>query len=256
MVRRIAISFLILIAININSFSWGKTGHRIVGQIAENHLSKKAKKNIDLVLNGESLAMSANFMDWIKAEPAYNHMYPWHYSTIPDGKTYEEIGAPEEGDAIQTINRLVAELKSKKFTDEDEAFALKCLVHLIGDIHQPLHVGNGLDKGGNDISIRFFRIEKNLHSLWDSGMIDHEQLSYSEYASTLDVAPKSKVAQIQNSSLMDWIYESRDLHPQVYDFPESGNLSWRYVYDHKHIMDRRLLEAGIRLAAVLNDIYG
>ena len=256
MVKRIFLSLFLVAALQLNGLTWGKTGHRVVGQIAENHLSKKAKKAIEQILEGESLAMSANFMDWIKAEPSYDHMNPWHYCTIPDDKTYEEAGVPAEGDAIQAINRLIAELKTKQFTDEDEAFALKCLIHLIGDIHQPLHVGNGNDRGGNDISIRFFRMERNLHSLWDSGMIDHEQLSYTEYAIALDKVSDTKVAQLQNSTLMDWIYESRDLRPEVYDYPESGNLSWRYVYDHKHIMDRRLLEAGIRLAGVLNEIYG
>ncbi len=256
MIKRIFLSLALVLTLHLNGLTWGKTGHRVVGQIAENHLSKRAKNTIEEILKGESLAMSANFMDWIKAEPSYDHMNPWHYCTIPDDKTYEEAGVPEESDAIQTINRLIGELKTKKFTDEDEAFALKCLVHLIGDIHQPLHVGNGNDRGGNDISIRFFRMERNLHSLWDSGMIDHEQLSYTEYAIALDKVSDTKVMQLQNSTLMDWIYESRDLRPEIYDYPESGNLSWRYVYDHKHIMDRRLLEAGIRLAGVLNEIYG
>ncbi len=256
MTKRLLLSLILVLIIHCNGLTWGKTGHRIVGQIAENHLSKKARKQIDIILEGESLAISANFMDWIKAEQSYNHMNPWHYCTIPDGSTYEEVGAPEEGDAIQTINRLISELKSKKFTDEDEAFALKCLVHLIGDIHQPLHVGNGEDKGGNDVRLKFFREDRNLHSIWDSGMIDHEQLSYTEYTADIDRLSDARVAQLQSSSLMDWINESKDLRPQVYDYPEDGNLSWRYIYDHKHIVDRRLVEAGIRLAGVLNEIYG
>ena len=125
---------------------WGQKGHRIVGLIAENHLTAKAKKNISKILQGYSLADVSNFMDEIKSDDRYRHMNPWHYCTIPDDKTYEEVGAPEEGDAIQTIQRLILELKSKKFTDEDEAFALKCLVHLIGDVHQPLHVGFGMGR--------------------------------------------------------------------------------------------------------------
>lgn len=256
MLKRLFLSIIILLSIQCNGLTWGKTGHRIVGQIAENHLSKKARKTINSILKGESLAISANFMDWIKAERSYDHMNPWHYCTIPDDKTYEQVGPPPEGDAIQTINRLISELKSKKFTDEDEAFALKCLVHLIGDIHQPLHVGNGQDKGGNDVKLKFFGEERNLHSIWDSGMIDHEQLSFTEYTADIDRLSPAEVSKLQSSTLMDWINESKSLRPQVYDFDESGKLSWRYIYDHKHIVDRRLVEAGVRLAAVLNDIYG
>ena len=124
---------IILLSISTEMFAWGALGHRIIGLIAERHLSKKARKNVELVLGTETLAEVSNYMDFIRSDNAYGHMAPWHYATIPDGQTYEEAGVPKAGDAIQTINRLIDELNSKEFTDRDEAFALKCLVHLVGD---------------------------------------------------------------------------------------------------------------------------
>ena len=111
---------LILTALAFQSFGWGATGHRIVGLIAEYHLTKKAKRNIEKVLGSETLAEVSNYMDFIKSDATYRHMSPWHYATIPDGQTYEEAGTPEEGDVIVTIQRLMNELESKNFTDEEK----------------------------------------------------------------------------------------------------------------------------------------
>ena len=149
-----AILFFFSIVIYSNSFGWGQTGHRVTGQIAHNHLSKKILKQIDEILGGKSLAMVSNFMDEIKSESLYDSLGPWHYCTIPDGTIYE--GAPKEGDIIQAINKYVELLKSGNLSKEEEAFSLKCLIHLVGDIHQPMHVGNGNDRGGNDVKVTYF----------------------------------------------------------------------------------------------------
>lgn len=255
---RIFLSLLItlIIALPFESLGWGKTGHRVVGQIAYNHLSKKAKKNLQKILGDEHLGMVGNYMDFIRAESKYDHMSKWHYCSIPDGKTYEEAGTPEEGDAIVAITRLLEELKTKKFTEEDEKFALKCLVHLIADIHQPLHVGNGEDAGGNRVKVTYMWESSNLHRVWDSGMIDQQQLSYTEYTNWVDVAKESDVQKWQSAGLMDWIYESMSYRDETYIIPEDNKLSYRYTFDNIALVNQRLLQAGIRLAGVLNDIYG
>ena len=195
-------------------------------------------------------------MDFIKSDNTKRHMSPWHYMTIPNGNTYEEVGTPENGDVYVTINRLRKELVSKNFTDEDEAFALKCLIHLIGDMHQPLHVGNGEDKGGNDIDVEYFWSKSNLHRVWDSGMIDGQKYSYTEYAEWIDHASDKQIIKWQSSSVLDWAMESMSHRDQVYDLLESGKINYRYDYDNIELVNERLLQAGIRLAGVLNKIYG
>lgn len=239
------------------SFGWGLTGHRIVGLIAERHLTKKAKRNIEKVLGAETLAEVSNYMDFIKSDATYRHMSPWHYATIPDGKTYDEAGTPEEGDVIVIIQQLMGELSSKEFTDYDEAFALKCLVHLIGDIHQPLHVGNGEDRGGNDVKLDYFWKSSNLHRVWDSGMIDGQKYSYTEYAEWIDHPTNEQLEAWSSLNVLDWAKESKRFRDQCYNtVPENKKLSYRYDYENMELLNQRLLQAGIRLANVLNTIYG
>ncbi|WP_462253868.1 S1/P1 nuclease [Ekhidna sp.] len=248
---------IVLMAFAVQSFGWGATGHRIVGLIAEYHLTKKAKRNIEKVLGRETLAEVSNYMDFIKSDATYRHMSPWHYATIPDGQTYEEAGTPEEGDVIVTIQRLMKELEIKNFTDEDEAFALKCLVHLIGDIHQPLHVGNGNDRGGNDIKLDYFWNSSNLHRVWDSGIIDGQQYSYTEYVNWINHPTDQQINEWSSSNVLEWAYESAELRNRCYEtIPEDKKINYRYNFDNIDLVNQRLLQAGIRLAHVLNEIYG
>ncbi len=235
------------------AFAWGQTGHRVVGEVAWRHLTKKAQKNVQQVLGTESLAMCGNYMDFIKSNPVYDSLGAWHYCTIPDGGTYETH--PEEGDVIMAINHYMNELKTKTFS-VDEAFALKCLVHLVGDIHQPLHVGNSTDRGGNDAKVEFMWQKTNLHRVWDSDLVDHQQLSYTEYADWIDVATKDQIAAWQSAPILAWVNESMGLRPLVYNFPENGKLSYEYNAQSIATLNERLAQAGIRLAHILNQIYG
>lgn len=250
------LSLLLLLTISHQALPWGKTGHRVVGAIAEAHLTKKARKNLAAVMGHESLMTASNWMDFIRSESSWKHADPWHYCTIPGSMSYEEAGTPDEGDAIVTINRLIQELKTKQFTDGDEVTAIRFLTHLVGDIHQPLHVGNGEDRGGNDVKVKWFWQNSNLHRVWDSGMVDGEQLSYSEWVAEIDHASEQDIVKWQNATVLDWAYESRDYREQVYSMPEDKSLNYRYVYDNIDLVKLRLLQAGIRLAGVLNEIYG
>lgn len=244
---------LYCISLSINALGWGQNGHRIVGQIAFNHLSKKARTQIESILDGHSIAMVSNFMDEIKSDPKYDSLGPWHYCTIPTGQEYS--GASKDGDVIEAINTYIKILKSGDLSREEEAFSLKCLIHLIGDIHQPLHVGNGTDRGGNNVDVTYFWESSNLHRVWDSGIIDRINLSYTEYVAWIDNASKARIDQWKNEDIMVWVSESISYRTQIYDFPENKNINYRYNYDHIATVNLRLLQAGIRLAGVLEDIY-
>ena len=241
----------------VSTWAWGKTGHRIVGEIAERNLTKKARKALQQIMGHESLAMSSNYMDFIKSDTNYNHMYPWHYVNIPRGQTYDTSTPSPQGDVIQTIERLLNELKTKQFTDEDELFAIRCLVHLVGDIHQPMHAGLPDDRGGNDVKITWFGEASNLHRVWDGDMINYMKLSYTEYATHLNHASKQQIKLWQSHTVRDWASESVGERERIYKMmPESTSWRYRYVFDHIATVEKRLLQAGIRLAGVLNEIYG
>lgn len=236
---------------------WGKTGHRAVGEIAEDHLTKKAKKAIEDLLNGHGLAFVANYADDIKSDPEYREYSPWHYVNIaPDQTEYDKSLASEDGDLVQAIRKCIEVLKSNKASREQKQFYLKMLVHFMGDLHQPLHVGHASDKGGNDIQIQWFNSGSNLHRLWDSDMIDFYQMSYTELAENADVLSKAQVKAIQKGNLLDWVYESRNLAEDVYNSVEPGeHLGYKYMYHYMPVVLKQLQKAGIRLAEVLNEIY-
>lgn len=252
----ILLAFLLSIFIPEKSFSWGQTGHRVVGQIAYNHMTKKARKNVQKILGNESLAMASFWMDNIKSDKNYDYQYYWHFATIPDNQTYEQAGTPEEGDVIIMLQTLIAELKTKQFTYEGELYAIRCVTHLIGDIHQPLHVGTGEDKGGNDVKLKYMYESSNLHRVWDSGIIDEQQLSFTEYSNAIDFPTEAQIAEWQNSEVLDWAYESKSFRKQIYDLPEDKFLTYKYTFDNIDTLNLRLLQAGIRLAGILNEIYG
>lgn len=246
-------SLLLFLFIAHVAFAWGQEGHRVVGEVAWKHLTKKAQKNVQQVLGTESLGMCGNYMDFIKSDPTYDSLGVWHYCTIPDGEEYHSH--PEEGDVIMAINYYMNELKTKVYS-VDEAFALKCLVHLVGDIHQPLHVGKGTDRGGNDVKVEFMWQKTNLHRVWDSDLIEFQQLSYTEYTTWVDVATKDQIAAWQSAPVIAWANESMAMRPLVYNFPSDGKLGYRYNFDCIAALNERLNQAGIRLAYILNQIYG
>ncbi|HEY3405356.1 MAG TPA: S1/P1 nuclease [Ohtaekwangia sp.] len=246
---------LLLCTINLSVFAWGATGHRATGQVAEKYLSKNAKKELDRILNGQSLAMASTWMDEIRSDSTYDYTADWHWVTIQNGETYDQSTKNPKGDVIQTLERIIAELKSKKLNAKQEAEYVKMLIHLIGDLHQPLHVGGGNDRGGNDVKVMWFRVDSNLHRIWDSDMIDDSKLSYTELAQSLDKPTSAQLQQWQKISVRDWAAESMTYRKQVYDYGQ-GKLGYNYTYKYFPIVRERLLQAGVRIASVLNDIYG
>ncbi len=236
------------------SFGWGVTGHRAIGLVAEKHLSAKAKKKLKLLMGQESLAMMSTWMDEVRSDSTFNYTADWHWVTIETGKNYSDSPKNPNGDVIMTLERLIAELKTKTLDRKKEIEYIKMIVHLVGDIHQPLHVGCCDDRGGNSVKVKWFRNETNLHSVWDSNMIDDTKLSYTELAGALEEPTAKVLAQWQKASVRDWATESMTYRKQVYTVGD-GNLSFKYSYKNLDSVKLRLVQAGIRLAGVLNEIY-
>ncbi len=247
--------FCIALLIPISSFSWGPTGHRAVGLIASKHLSAKAKKNIIKILGQNSLSEVSTWMDEIRSDSTAKDVADWNWATIETGQTYAQSQKNPKGDVIATIERIVGELKKHTLDKKTEEEYLKMLVHLVGDIHQPLHVGCCNDKGGNSVKVKWFGKDTNLHSVWDSYMIEDTQLSYTELVSYLDEPDENTIASWQKNSVLQWADESMSFRKQVYQIGD-GNLGYKYQYWNFPTVKARLLQAGIRLAGILNEIYG
>lgn len=252
--------FVVTIIFVITGFTkiniWGPTGHRATGEIAEKHLTKRTKKKIDKLLQGESLAFVSTFGDQIKSDKKYRKYNAWHYVNMPLDGNYETAEKNPKGDLVTGINYCIETLKNETSSQEDKRFCLKMLVHLIGDLHQPMHIGQREDKGGNTIQVQWFKKGTNLHRVWDSNMIDEWGMSYVELANNTKELSKVEIEAFQKGTIIDWVKDTHQLTKKVYTSVEKGeNLSYRYSYDYFPIVREQLQKGGIRLAKVLNDIY-
>jgi len=234
---------------------WGVTGHRVVGEIAERHLSADAAREVKELLGPDGLARVSVWPDEIRSDDELSRgTYTWHYVTIPDGETYDTIDKEPQGDIVERIQGFARVLRDPAAGKEARWQALAWLVHLVGDLHQPLHVGRGDDRGGNDVLVLWFDEPSNLHAVWDSDMIDHTRLSFTEMVRFIDHATPEQVEAWQAAGVLDWVAESMALRQQVYDVGDR-RLSWRYRYRNLPTVERRLLQAGIRLAGLLNAVF-
>jgi len=236
---------------------WGVTGHRTVGAIAQANLKPKVAKIVDELLGGQSLAFVSTYADEIRSDAQYDKFVPWHYVNFPFDSAYGDHPANEEGDVIQGIEYCVSVLKDDGKSRQERAFYLKMLVHLVGDLHQPLHVGQADDRGGNRFYVKWFNESTNLHRLWDTQLIEHYNMSYTELVENQDRLGKAQIKAIEESSLMDWVNQSRTLCLDIYEHTEPDQkLSYPYAYRYTNVIRSQLQHAGLRLAALLNEVLG
>ncbi|MBY5951718.1 MAG: S1/P1 nuclease [Cyclobacteriaceae bacterium] len=238
------------------AFAWGQLGHYLIGYMAERQMKKSTLKKVEKVLYPMSLGRSGTWMDEIRSDRNYDYATTWHYLTSKEGEYNPEI-QESTGDAFEAIQRLKAELIAGGLSPKEESEKLKMLIHMVEDIHQPLHVGTGEDRGGNDVKIEFFGRPTNLHALWDSGMIERQGMSYSEIGDELfrRITPELQDS-YREATMEDWLKEAVSLRPAVYDLPEDRRLSYLYMYQNFHIAEERMIAASVRLAQILDEIYG
>ncbi|MGX5817940.1 S1/P1 nuclease [Chitinophaga lutea] len=243
--------------------AWGPLGHRIVAEIASFHLTPKAKAGVAAIIGNETLAMIANWPDFIKSDSTgrYNHTNPWHYLDFPghiDRAEFDRLMLELKGENLysQTL-AMVRELKDPRTPKDRRRFALTFLVHLLGDLHMPLHAGRDEDMGGNKITVYWFDRPTNLHRVWDEHLIDYQQYSYTEYAGLLNrVVTPARARELRAGTPADWLWESHVLSDKIYDRTQNGDkLSYRYNFLFVEDLNSQLTKGGFRLAAVLNEIF-
>lgn len=271
--RITAIAALAAALVPSPALAWGKTGHRVVAAIADTQLSGLARAQVEQILGpGESLDEAANWPDEMRSAPGtfwQKTATPWHYVTL-NGIVYDH--APPEGDALEALGRFSRTLRDPAASRADKQLALRFIVHLVGDLHQPLHVGKCCDRGGNDVKVTFFGKPTNLHAVWDAQLVDDEQLSFTELAAKLErhISP-ADIVKWWDINPRDWISESAELRDTLYptaaDMPKPPkgkkklkkgtlpDLSYNYVFKFSPVMERRLSQGGVRLAAYLNAIF-
>lgn len=243
-----------------SSTAWGVLGHRIVGQIADSYLTKHTKKEIYKILGTESIAMASNWPDFIKSDPAYDYLDTWHYINLRTGLTETELknylATDTVTDAYTKVNWLAAQLKNAALEPDKKVLYLRLLIHIVGDIHQPMHIGKLEDRGGNNVKLLWFNNPSNLHSVWDSKLIDFQQLSYTEYATVINYTTKSQRKEWQAEPLSNWIWQSYQHTENIYaDTKPDAKLSYDYNFKYIGVVNQQLLKGGVHLAGLLNEIF-
>lgn len=257
-----AISFLLMVAAGITAGTttaraWGQKGHDITCSIAERHLTKRAAAKIDKLLDGQSIVYWGNWLDNASHTPEYSYTKTWHYKDIDADETYETTVLCESGDVVTAINAQIAALQSGELNKDAEALALKMLIHLVGDIHCPMHTGRKTDKGGNTWQVQFFNTGKNLHAIWDTDIIERaHKWTYSEWTEQIDRVGRVTIREIAEGTPDDWCKETHEITEKIYEMtPVGAKLSYDYVAETAPIIEQQLLRGGLRLATILNEIY-
>lgn len=236
--------------------AWGPDGHRIVCEIAQIHLLPRTRKVIQQNFNIKYLALVANWAEVIKSKPRKPDLR--HYTNIEEGKwTYDQTrDCPHKNCVTEKIREFERVLSNKRLFYFDRKDALKFLVHLIGDIHQPMHLGNLADRGGNEIDVLVNGETTNLHALWDNGLIDRGEESLVQYAEKLDArTTDEEIKEWTKSYVEHWSNESRELslkYGYSLSLTEDGELSNEYLARGRLIVEKQLRRAGVRLAHILN----
>jgi len=251
MTMRIVLS-LVLALLAPAAHAWGSQGHQVVALLAEHHLTPKAKEHVQKLLAlqpGETLASISTWAD--------EHRNPttasWHYINFPKNTcTYDAArDCPDGNCVVEAINRQLAVLASDA-PDEKRLAALKYVVHLVADVHQPLHAGYGEDRGGNTYQLQAFMRGSNLHALWDTGLI--KNLDMTNEALVAKIGPVSSLTNVMQLSAAGIAEESCKIVGTPGFYPER-KVGADYVERFTQVMEQRLVVAANRLAAMLNRVF-
>ena len=283
------VATLLLLTLPTSAHAWGPTGHRVVGEIAQRHLTPAAQAKVSSLLEGRTLADVANWPDDLRSDARFDKYKLLHFATVKNGVAgYRDSEKARCGDLVVAIDAFTAFLRTgsrealhvvKALSDKSDGTgqgacnpketeplspgqALSFLVHLMGDLHQPLHVG-GTDLGGNQVSVNWLdRWKSNLHSIWDDEMVDFERFDYTEYARFLDRAGKADETRWTTGDTISYADEAIAMRSKLYVFPDGNSgtpaipkISYKYIGAQRERMREQLLKGGLRLAAVLNAIF-
>jgi hypothetical protein len=236
----------------VNSFAWSREGHHMVAQIAYQLLSASAKEKLKAYLGNTSIEDAATWMDEQRGgNNQYKYLTTTHYINIEKGGKIDPF---QKGNIYTELNTVISELE-KGSNPEDLKLNLMILIHLVGDVHQPLHDGYGNDKGGNSINVFLFGKQTNLHSVWDGAIINKEHITSQTILANYGKLSAAQIAGLKTENVANWINESRSSLPQIYSFSNS-TLDESYVQKATPIIEEQILKAGIRLSGILEKALG
>lgn len=240
-----------------DALAWGQKGHDTTAAIAERHLTPAAKAALDSLLDGKSIVYWSNWLDNASHTPEYAYTKTWHYKNIDAGVDYDKAPLLGTGDVVRAIPEQIAIAADPAASREQKQLAVKIIVHLLGDIHQPLHMGHASDLGGNRWQVKYFGRDAKLHSVWDSNLPESaHKWSYTEWVDQIDRATPQQQAEMVKGTPHDWGKETFKVCTDVYDqTPQDTQISYDYIAKWAPVVEQQFLKGGLRLADVLNSIF-
>ena len=244
---------------------WGPRGHRVATKIAEARLTPEAKAAIRALLNeGDTLADVSGWADR-EGHDVEPDSAAWHYINVPITASHvDHKYALRPDGVVNRIGHFRRILADPKVSKRDRTRALLFFMHFIEDVHQPLHVGDNNDRGGNLTQVQYFNEGANLHRIWDSTIIEDAGRDDRVWLKAIEplLTPRN-VAEWSKGDAESWADESLQDAKLAYHFPKGAQkpiqsgatLGRDYSEAALPIIRRRLAQAGIRLANELNAVF-
>ena len=253
----------LIVIVALCCISWGYNGHRTIGLITENYLSASAKVAVKELLGDTSIAEACTWADDARKETAFAATANWHFLNLPLGLTFDEfkhyIDTTSKANVYSALLDAEKTLGNQQAARQEKVYALKFLMHFVGDLHQPMHISRAEDKGGSTIQLNFEGKGTNLHSLWDTKLLEKQGLTFTQVAEKYAKVDPVLVKKWQSEPLTQWIWESYQISSELYTEIESMNkrvIDDSYYQKHLPTIELRIKQAAVRLAGTLNRIYG
>ncbi|MDR2912513.1 MAG: S1/P1 nuclease [Alistipes sp.] len=243
---------------SLPAFGWGEKGHNAIAHIAQNHLTRRAQREVTRLLEGHNMAYWSSWADGLREDNRYDFISTWHYANADEGHTYATADKNPEGDVYTAVELCVEKLREKGLSDSLRSLHLKLLIHFVGDMHCPMHAGHASDRGGNGYAVNFRGRKTNLHSLWDSQFVDAAHAwSATEWAENVDVKlGRDARREIEAGTPLDWMEQTVVVSHSLYaGTPQNVSLSWDYINKYAPLVEEKFMEGGYRLAKLLNEIF-
>lgn len=242
--------------------AWGRHGHRVMAEIAEQNLTRRAQRRVTQLLEGYPMAYWSYWSDRLRSDETgrWDHTLPWHFINIPSNLERDAFDEhvrnfPQEN-VYFAVNHLIDVLQDRNVSEREKRYALRHLIHFVGDLHNPMHVGREEDRGGNLINVMWFGTPRNLHWVWDTGVVD-EGYGFTEKATILNrVLSREQRRAMQQGAPIDWLWETYLISNEVYAGVNEGDvLGFRYTFIWSDTVELLFQKGGVRLARILNEIF-
>lgn len=254
MKHKLILSFLFL-QVAIFTFAFDAIGHRIIADIAYENLNCRTRKNVDKLLGKRGMIYLATWADEVRSDNSYTYSYNWHFQNLKDNMSQAELKfllsyPKSEGEFLFFALDSLSQVRKKDNTNVE---TLKFIVHFMGDLFQPMHLGRAEDLGGNTLHISWFGRDIRLHQLWDTQIFELQKMSYSEYSRYIQDKFAGEKKRFQKQTLSDAIWETYKLREKIYAYDYTKMNAFKYLYEFNNEIDSQLFSAGIQLAKILNN---